>query len=112
MDELVFTCQDGSGNPVFLLPVIFQNSSLKNKIIVWSRGYIANYSELVTQYGLSSQSSHNEVLLTLCDQIGVESTARALAGTCSWVVWDSERQKLTLVSDHLGLEPIYFSRHA
>ncbi|MGE5777167.1 MAG: asparagine synthase-related protein [Chloroflexota bacterium] len=112
MDELLLTWQDVSDSPTFLFPVIFRNSPLKNGITVWSRGYIANDSELVAQYNLPSQSSHNEVLSALCDRIGVEGTARALAGTCSWIVWEAKRQSLTLVSDHVGLEPLYFSWHA
>src|SRR5512138_1789277 len=112
MDELLLTWQDVSDFPTFLFPVIFRNLPLKNRITVWSRGYIANDSELVAQYNLPSQSSHNEVLSALCDRICVEDTARALAGTCSWIVWEAKRQSLTLVSDHVGLEPIYFSWHA
>lgn len=112
MDDLVFVWQNSADIPTFLLPVTSRNSPLKKGGTVWSRGYIANHTELIARYDLSWQSPQNEVLLALHYRIGVESTARMLAGTCSWLVLDTEQQSLALVSDRLGLEPIYLASYA
>lgn len=108
MSDLILVWPEDSDYPVSFDAETFHNPSAQNEFTVWSRGYIANRAELIAQHNLSDQITDKEVLVALYTKIGAKRTAEALSGTCSWLVWDAEHKKLVFVSDHIGLEPIYF----
>jgi asparagine synthase (glutamine-hydrolysing) len=54
--------------------------------------------------------SDTEVILELCDAIGVESTLKRLIGMFAFALWDRGERTLTLARDRLGIKPLYWGR--
>lgn len=84
----------------------------QNELKVWSSGYLANREPLAKTCNLPKQATESQVLIALYERFGAESAARSIAGPYSWVLWDAAGQTLAIVSDRLGLAPIYFLQNA
>ncbi len=100
-----------SSEPV-LLDAEWVTPSQLNGPSLWSRGYIANQGELINRYGLSRQSSTSDLLLFLFQKMGATASAELVAGPCSWIVWDSAQKLLFVISDRMGLVPLYHAQFA
>ena len=100
-----------SPDPV-LLDTEWVTPSQPTGLSLWSIGYIANRGELIHRYGLSRQSSTLDLLLFLFQKMGAAASARLVTGPCSWIVWDSAQKLLFVVSDRMGLAPLYHAQFA
>ncbi|MCP5116345.1 MAG: hypothetical protein GY953_36410, partial [bacterium] len=80
--------------------------------VVVYNGEIYNSPDLrknLEQRGLSFRGhSDTEVLLRAYEQWGVECLAR-LKGMFAFAIWDSQRSRLVLARDHLGIKPLYYT---
>ena len=76
-------------------------------------GEIYNYrilrAELATAGIAFSSQSDTEVLLAACAHWGVEAAAKRLNGIFAFALWDRQARVLSLVRDHLGVKPVYWS---
>jgi asparagine synthase (glutamine-hydrolysing) len=75
---------------------------------IWSMGYIANRLELLNQLGLQATTDDREILYNLygCWR---DAAARLIAGTFTWMLWDSRRQTLIAARDRMGNYNFYFT---
>lgn len=79
-------------------------------ITIVLRGYIANRNELIVEHTLPRQSTDNQIVFALYKRFGAELTAAKIAGPSSWVLWDRFDEKIIVVSDRMGLTPIYYTQ--
>jgi asparagine synthase (glutamine-hydrolysing) len=75
-------------------------------------GEIYNYQELRDRVRARGHrlktNTDTEVLLHLYEDEGVESIAR-LRGMFAYCIWDSRRQRITVVRDRFGKKPVYYA---
>ncbi|MBN2117195.1 MAG: hypothetical protein JW730_11520 [Anaerolineales bacterium] len=98
-----------SPDPV-LLDTEWSRPLQPNGLSLWSSGYVANQDELISRYGLSKQLSTSDLLLFLFRKMGATASAKLVAGPCSWMVWDPAQKLLLVVSDRMGLAPLYYAQ--
>src|SRR2546428_4345423 len=76
-------------------------------------GEIYNYRELRQQLEAKSYSfrthSDTEVLLAAWSEWGTECLSR-LNGMFAFAIWNDREGTLTLVRDHVGIKPLYYTR--
>jgi asparagine synthase (glutamine-hydrolysing) len=75
---------------------------------VWGNGYIANRAELIRRFGLPGDSDDRGILFYLYRQGGLEA-AKFIAGTLTWVLWDSLHSELVIARDRMGNHNCYFT---
>src|SRR6266498_2512165 len=82
-------------------------------VVLTFSGEIYNFRELrreLASYGHAFRTrSDTEVLLRAWLQWGARCVSR-LNGMFAFAVWDAESQELVLVSDRMGIKPLYYAR--
>lgn len=73
-------------------------------------GELYNYKDLTKQYDLNNltSSSDTEVLVHLCDILGVEKTVKSLNGMFAIAVIDTKTDSLYLARDFAGIKPLFY----
>lgn len=76
-------------------------------------GELYNYKDLEKQYDIKnlSSTSDTEVLVHLCDLIGVEKTIKSLNGMFAITIIDTETDSLFLTRDFAGIKPLFYGIH-
>jgi asparagine synthase (glutamine-hydrolysing) len=78
-------------------------------------GRTYNYRELrreLEEQGAELRGdSDSEVLLAAIERWGLERALGRVAGMFAFALWDRRRRVLALARDHLGVKPLYWSRH-
>jgi asparagine synthase (glutamine-hydrolysing) len=91
-------------------PMVSEDGNL----VITFNGEIYNYRELRSELEKVGHrfrgDSDTEVLLEACRAWGVHATTRRLNGIFAFALWDSSKQVLTLVRDHLGIKPLYWAQ--
>jgi len=70
-------------------------------------GYIANRKQVFDKRHIRNNSLDEEVLLSLLRNNSTEYVANTIAGTSSWVFWNSQKHELIICCDRIGQNPIY-----
>ncbi len=87
-------------------------TSACGRYVITYNGELYNYPELAADLkaeGVRFRShSDTEVLLEFFARYGLEGLNR-LNGMFAFAVWDTQEKRLTLVRDHAGIKPLYFS---
>src|SRR5678815_4061550 len=87
--------------------------SANGRYAIVFNGEIYNYRELrqeLRSKGVSFRTeTDTEVLLAAFAEWGLESLSR-LNGMFAFAVWDTHEQTLTLVRDHVGVKPLYYTK--
>jgi asparagine synthase (glutamine-hydrolysing) len=88
-------------------------SNEDNSIQVVFNGEIYNFielrEELIKKGHLFKTRSDTEVIVHGYEEWGVDCTNR-FNGIFAFAVWDSNRRRLLLARDHLGVKPLYYAR--
>ncbi|MEQ9495589.1 MAG: asparagine synthase (glutamine-hydrolyzing) [Deltaproteobacteria bacterium] len=96
---------EGGHQPVY--------SADRRYVLVYN-GEIYNYRELRKELeadGVAFQTqSDTEVLLHLLEREGVSALDR-LNGMFAFALWDTQRKRLLLVRDRVGIKPLYYLEH-
>lgn len=98
---------------------IFKNISLNTPItnedqsvFLFADGEIYEYDKLRRELEAKghqfSGKGDCEVIVHLYEEYG-EKCARNLRGVFAFAIWDTKKQKLLLVRDHLGIKPLYYT---
>lgn len=73
-------------------------------------GEIYNYTNLVEEYQLQGlqSTSDTEVIVHLCDKLGVEETIKTLNGMFAIAIVDTNENALYLTRDFAGIKPLFY----
>lgn len=76
-------------------------------------GEIYNYQELKEQYQLHNleSTSDTEVLVHLCDEIGIENAIKSLNGMFAITIVDTQTNSVYLTRDFAGIKPLFYGVH-
>ena len=89
--------------------------SANGRYVITYNGEIYNYRALRAELQAAgvpfSTQSDTEVLLAACAHWGVARAAERLSGIFAFALWDRETRVLSLVRDHFGIKPLYWSRN-
>jgi len=88
--------------------------SADGRLTLTYNGEIYNFAELRAELTAAGRrfrtSSDTEVLVEACAAWGVAAAVRRLIGIFAFALWDASERRLTLVRDHFGVKPLYWSR--
>jgi len=88
--------------------------STDGRFVIVYNGEIYNFQDLRAELEAAGHvfrsHSDTEVLIEACAAWGVERTARRLIGIFAFALWDRRDRVLSLVRDHLGVKPLYWTR--
>ena len=76
--------------------------------ILLFRGYVANRRSLTARLG-GSQRPDVDLVADAIHRWGPATTAAAIDGPCSWLVWQDDEQSLVACSDRLGIQPLFWT---
>ena len=89
--------------------------SPSGRLVLTCNGEIYNHRELRRTLEEEGErfrgDSDSEVLLAAIERWGLERTLGRVAGMFAFALWDRRRRVLALARDHLGVKPLYWSRH-
>ncbi len=88
--------------------------SADGRFVIVYNGEIYNFQDLRAELEAAGHAfrshSDTEVLIEACAAWGVERTVRRLVGIFAFALWDRRDRVLSLVRDHLGVKPLYWTR--
>lgn len=88
--------------------------SADGRFVIAYNGEIYNFQDLRAELEAAGHAfrshSDTELLIEACAAWGVERTVRRLIGIFAFALWDRRDRVLTLVRDHLGVKPLYWTR--
>lgn len=73
--------------------------------------HVALRAELVAAGELLRTRSDTEVMLRLCERLGVEAALQRAVGPLGLLLWDGARRRLHLARDRFGKKPLYYLQH-
>ena len=89
-------------------------ASRDGRVVVVFNGEIYNFrrlrSELEQQGCIPRGQSDTEVLVEAIALWGIDSTLDRLIGIFAFAAWESDKRRLTLARDHLGVKPLYWAQ--
>ncbi len=88
-------------------------ASENGRYVIVFNGEIYNHRELRSELLLRGRTfrghSDTEVLLTACEEWGVEPTIRKCVGMFAIGLWDTRNEELYLIRDRMGEKPLYYA---
>lgn len=81
----------------------------KNKTVAVLDVLLYNREELLEEGGFSEQLSDEELLLDYIFKFGCDRLAK-VNGDFAGVIFDTEKNKITLFRDHMGVRPLFYYR--
>lgn len=79
----------------------------RDQVLVTYAGYLSNRALLAQQLGLNDEPTISELLVRAYQRWGADCVDH-LAGPFAFAIWDSAKQRLFLVRDHVGIKPLFY----